>query len=154
MTDAMLARRNVGGARVVKVHLLKSVIEEIPLPADSVDVVISNCVQPLGRQGEGADRDRACAPARWADRDHRCLSPRTGSLRTSGPSFAGCIAGALSTGEYEAGLDAAGFDQVSVEFTHEVADGMHGAIIRAVKTSEPESRRLPVIQAAAGAGCC
>jgi SAM-dependent methyltransferase len=69
-------------------------------------------------------------------------------------SFAGCIAGALSRGEYEAGLEAAGFDQVSVEFTHAVVDGMHGAIVRAVKTSEPEARGLPVIQPAASAGCC
>ena len=69
-------------------------------------------------------------------------------------SYCGCIAGALSKGEYEAGLEAAGFEQVSVEFTHEVADGMHGAIVKAVKTSQPETQGLPVIQAATGAGCC
>ena len=49
-------------------------------------------------------------------------------------SFVGCIAGALSKGEYEAGLEAAGFEDVSVEFTHEVADGMHGAMIRRRKS--------------------
>jgi arsenite methyltransferase len=69
-------------------------------------------------------------------------------------SFVGCIAGALSQDEYEAGLEAAGFDDVSVEFTHAVADGMHGAIVRAVKTKEPEPRGLPLIQPAASAGCC
>jgi SAM-dependent methyltransferase len=69
-------------------------------------------------------------------------------------SYVGCIAGALSKGEYEAGLEAAGFDEVSVVFTHEVADGMHGAIVRAVKTREPERKGLPVIQPAASAGCC
>ena len=51
-------------------------------------------------------------------------------------------------------LDAAGFEQLSVEFTHRVADGMHGAIVKAVKTREPERQGLPVVQAAASAGCC
>ena len=79
------------------------------------------------------------------------LSPEE---RAERGSFVGCIAGALSKGEYEAGLEAAGFEQVSVEFTHEVADGMHGAIVKAVKTSQPELKGLPVIQPAASAGCC
>jgi len=69
-------------------------------------------------------------------------------------SYVGCIAGALSKGEYEAGLEAAGFEQVSVEFTHQVADGMHGAIVKAVKTHEPAARGLPVIQPATSSGCC
>ena len=47
-----------------------------------------------------------------------------------------------------------GFEQVSVDFTHEVADGMHGAIVKAVKTATPELKGLPVIQPAASAGCC
>jgi SAM-dependent methyltransferase len=69
-------------------------------------------------------------------------------------SYVGCIAGALSKSEYVAGLEAAGFEDVSVEFTHDVADGMHGAIVKAVKTNEPEKRGLPLIQPAARAGCC
>jgi arsenite methyltransferase len=81
--------------------------------------------------------------------DH--LSP---DQRAERGSYVGCIAGALSKGEYEAGLHAAGFDQISVEFTHQVADGMHGAIVKAVKTSEPAARGLPMIQAASSAGCC
>jgi arsenite methyltransferase len=48
-------------------------------------------------------------------------------------SWCGCVAGALSRGEYVAGLEAAGFEDVSVEFTHEVAEAMHGAIVKAVK---------------------
>jgi ubiquinone/menaquinone biosynthesis C-methylase UbiE len=48
-------------------------------------------------------------------------------------SYVGCVAGALSQGEYVAGLEAAGFSDVSVEFTHRVADGMHSAIVRGVK---------------------
>ena len=46
-------------------------------------------------------------------------------------SHVGCIAGALSQGEYIAGLEEAGFEEITVEFTHEVADGMHGAIVKA-----------------------
>ena len=112
--------------------------------------------QPLDRQARRADRDRAGTPPRRPNRDQR--RRRRGQAlaeeRAERGSFVGCIAGALSKGEYEAGLEAAGFDQISVEFTHEVADGMHGAIVKAVKTTEPESLGLPVIQPAASAGCC
>jgi hypothetical protein len=69
-------------------------------------------------------------------------------------SHVGCIAGALSKGEYEAGLAAAGFEEISVDFTHRVADGMHGAIVKAVKTSEPKRKGLPIVEAATRAGCC
>jgi hypothetical protein len=79
------------------------------------------------------------------------LTPEQRALRGS---YVGCIAGALSIAEYEAGLEAAGFEQVSVELTHEVADGMHGAIVKAVKTSDPAAKGLPVIQAATASGCC
>jgi hypothetical protein len=48
----------------------------------------------------------------------------------------------------------AGFERVSVEFTHQVADGMHGAIVKAVKTHAPEAKGLPVIQPATSGGCC
>jgi hypothetical protein len=54
-------------------------------------------------------------------------------MRAERGSYVGCIAGALSKSEYEAGLRSAGFDAVSVEFTHEVAKEMHSAIVRAVK---------------------
>jgi arsenite methyltransferase len=55
------------------------------------------------------------------------------SERAERGSYVGCIAGALSKGEYEAGLEAAGFEDVAVEFAHEVGDGMHSAIIKARK---------------------
>jgi arsenite methyltransferase len=57
----------------------------------------------------------------------------TPDQRAERGSYVGCIAGALAKGEYEAGLEAAGFDDVSVTFTHPVADGMHSAIVQAVK---------------------
>ena len=75
------------------------------------------------------------------------------SERAERGSYVGCIAGALSKGEYEAGLEAAGFEQISVEFTHQVADGMHGAIVKAVKTPTPEARGCPSSSRRRG-GCC
>ena len=159
MTDEMLAlaRKNAADAGVTNVHFLKGVIEQIPLPADSVDVVISNCVINLSvdKPAVLTEIARVLRPggrigiSDIVAEDH--LSPEQ---RAERGSYVGCIAGALSRGEYAAGLEAAGFDQISVEFTHQVADGMHGAIVKAVKTSEPATRGLPMIQAASSAGCC
>jgi hypothetical protein len=64
-------------------------------------------------------------------------------------SYVGCIAGALSRSEYVAGFEAAGLEDVDVAFTHEVADGMHAAIVMA-----PKSTTAPVVPAATTAGCC
>ena len=69
-------------------------------------------------------------------------------------SHVGCIAGALSRGEYEAGLEAAGFEEIDVEFTHEVADGMHGAIVKARKGATAGRRELPLATAGSAGGCC
>jgi arsenite methyltransferase len=159
MTDEMLAlaRRNAAEAGVTNVHFLRGVIEQIPLPADSIDVVISNCVINLSTDKPAVLTEiaRVLKPGGRVGvsdvvaEDH--LSPDDRAARGS---YAGCIAGALSRSEYVAGLEAAGFDEVSVEFTHEVADGMHGAIVKAVKTRDPATRGLPVIQPAAKAGCC
>ena len=77
----------------------------------------------------------------------------TPEQRAKRGSLVGCIAGALAKREYEAGLDAAGFEDVSVEFTHRVADGLHGAIVTAVKTRHPQRRGLPIVRPAARAGC-
>jgi ubiquinone/menaquinone biosynthesis C-methylase UbiE len=159
MTDEMLAlaRRNAADAGVRNVHFLKGVIEEIPLPADSVDVVISNCVINLSvdKPAVLAEIARVLKPGgRIGISDVVAEDRMTPDARAERGNYVGCIAGALSRGEYEAGLEAAGFEQVSVNFTHLVADGMHGAIVKAVKTQEPESKGPPVVQAAARAGCC
>jgi SAM-dependent methyltransferase len=159
MTDEMLAlaRQNADAAGVTNVHFLKGVIERIPLPADSVDVVISNCVINLSvdKPAVLTEIARVLRPGgRIGISDIVAEDRLTPGDRAERGSYVGCIAGALSKGEYEAGLEAAGFDEVSVVFTHEVADGMHGAIVRAVKTREPERKGLPVIQPAASAGCC
>ena len=159
MTDEMLAlaTKNAKEADVSNVHFLKGVIEHIPLPASSVDVIISNCVINLSvdKPAVLTEMARVLRPGgRIGISDVVAEDHLSSSERAERGSYVGCIAGALSKGEYEAGLEAAGFEDVSVEFTHEVADGMHGAIVKAVKTSEPERAGLPVIQPATQAGCC
>jgi arsenite methyltransferase len=159
MTDEMLAlaQRNARDAGVANVHFLKGVIEQIPLPADSVDVVISNCVINLSvdKPAVLTEIARVLKPGgRIGISDVVAEDRLTPEQRAERGSYVGCIAGALSKSEYMAGLDAAGFDEISVEFTHEVADGMHGAIVKATKTVEPERRGLPVVESATQAGCC
>ncbi len=138
MTDEMLALalRNAREAGIANVHFLKGVIEQIPLPAESVDVVISNCVVNLSTDkpavlGEIA---RVLRPGgRIGISDVVAEDHLTPDERAERGSYVGCIAGALSRTEYMSGLEAAGFAEVSVEFTHPVADGMHGAIVKARK---------------------
>jgi ubiquinone/menaquinone biosynthesis C-methylase UbiE len=159
MTDEMLAlaRRNASEAGVDNVHFLKGQIEAIPLPAESVDVVISNCVINLSvdKAAVLTEMARVLKPGgRVGVSDIVAEDHLTAADRSERGSFVGCIAGALSRGEYEAGLAAAGFEDITIEFTHEVADGMHGAIVKAAKTRDPNARALPVVQPAATAGCC
>src|SRR3989442_505141 len=135
MTDEMLllARRNAREAGVANVHFLKGVIEQIPLPAGSVDVVISNCVINLSvdKAAVLTEMARVLKPGgRVGVSDVVAEDHLTSEQRAERGSYVGCIAGALSKGEYEQGLRAAGFEDVSVTFTHEVADGMHGAIVK------------------------
>ena len=159
MTDEMLAlaRANAAEAGVMNVHFLKGMIEQIPLPADSVDDVISNCVINLSTD-KGAVLTEIARVLRPGGRvgvsDVVADDDLTREQRSERGSYVGCIAGALSRSEYIAGLEAAGFEQVSVQFTHDVADGMHGAIVKAIKTSAAHAKALPVIQRAARSGCC
>jgi ubiquinone/menaquinone biosynthesis C-methylase UbiE len=148
MTDEMLAiaLENKVRAGATNVEFLKGYIEEIPLPAASVDVVISNCVINLS-----ADKPRVFAEM------HRVLRPggRIGitdvvANRASGKSaddrafdaesWSACITGALTHDEYHKGLIDAGFIDVELVDSHAVADGFVSAIIRAWKPTnrEPE----------------
>jgi SAM-dependent methyltransferase len=157
-TDEMLAlaRSNAAEAGLANVHFLKGAIEQIPLPAASIDVVISNCVINLSvdKPAVLTEMARVLKPggrlgiSDVVAEDH--LSPEQ---RAERGSYVGCIAGALSKSEYVGGLEATGFEDVSVEFTHEVADGMHGAIVKAVKSKEG-TMGLPIVQPATSAGCC
>src|SRR5919109_668961 len=159
MTDEMLAlaRKNAAEAGIADAIFLKGLIEQIPLPADSVDVVISNCVINLSTEKADVllEMSRVLKPGgRLGISDVVAEDRLTEEEQAERGSYVGCIAGALSKSEYEVGLGAVGFEQVAVEFTHEVADGIHGAIVKAVKTSNPAAKGLPVIQPAERAGCC
>jgi arsenite methyltransferase len=158
MTDEMLAlaRENAREAGTSNAHFLKGTIEQIPLPAASVDVVISNCVINLSTDKAAvlSETARVLKPGGRLGITDVVAEDRLSPVeRAERGSHCGCVAGALSRGEYVAGLEAAGFDEVSVEFTHQVADGMHGAIVKGVRDSTraatPSS--LPVV---AHGGCC
>jgi arsenite methyltransferase len=160
MTEEMLAlaQRNAADAGVDNAIFLRGVIEDVPLPAESVDVVISNCVINLSTDKPAVLRElaRVLRPGgRIGISDVVAEDRLTPDERAARGSYVGCIAGALSKSEYEEGLRAVGLEQVGVTFTHEVADGMHGAIVQAVKTeaAEPKRTALPLVQSAGG-GCC
>jgi arsenite methyltransferase len=163
MTDEMLtlAQRNAAEAGAQNVEFLKGQIEAIPLPAESVDVVISNCVVNLAADKPSVFREiaRVLRPGgRIGISDIVADDSLTSDQRAERGSYVGCIAGALSFGEFEAGLRNVGMTDVSVTPTHSVADGMHSAIIRA---SKPEGASAPLPQlhagqlamASAGCGC-
>jgi ubiquinone/menaquinone biosynthesis C-methylase UbiE len=124
MTDDMLAlaRENQRQAGVTNVEFLKGEIESIPLPANSVDVIISNCVINLS-----ADKDRVLAEAlrvlkpggRFAVSDVVVRGSVPDAVRQSMLLWVGCIAGALEESEYLAKLVRAGFEAVSIEPTRE-----------------------------------
>jgi len=150
-----LAQRNAQEAGIDNAIFLKGVIESVPLPAESVDVVISNCVINLSvdKPAVLAELARVLRPGgRLGISDVVAEDRLEPAERAERGSYVGCIAGALSQGEYVAGLEAAGFVDVDVTFTHEVADGIHGAIVKATKPAAT-SRELPLL-ADAKRGCC
>ena len=138
MTDEMLAlaRENAAEAGVGNVEFLKGLIEDIPLPAGSVDVVISNCVINLAADKQAVFREIArvlSAGGRVGVTDIVSDDSLTPAQRAERGSYAGCIAGALSISEYESGLLAAGLTDVTITPTHSVVAGMYSAIVKATK---------------------
>ncbi|MFZ5870234.1 MAG: arsenite methyltransferase [Actinomycetota bacterium] len=138
MTDEMLAlaRRNAAEAGVTNVEWLRGHIESVPLPAQTVDVVISNCVINLSvdKPAVFSEMFRVLRPGgRIGVSDVVAEDRLPAADRAERGDHAGCIAGSLSVTEYTEGLTAAGFTGVSVSFSHEVADGLHGAVVRATK---------------------
>lgn len=134
-----LARRNAAETGATNVEFLDGHIEAVPLPDDSVDVVISNCVINLSTDKTAvfAEMHRLLRPGgRIGVSDVVTEDRLTNAERTERGSYVGCIAGALSVADYRAGLEAAGFEGVTVAFTHPVGDGVHAAIIRANTPSE------------------
>jgi SAM-dependent methyltransferase len=138
MTDEMLAlaRQNAAEANATNVEFLKGHIEAIPLPADSVDVVISNCVVNLAadKRAVFAEIARVLRPGgRIGITDIVADDALSAAERAERGSYAGCIAGALSVSEFTQGLTDAGLTDVALTPTHEAAPGMYSAIIRATK---------------------
>jgi SAM-dependent methyltransferase len=165
MTEEMLAlaRRNAAEAGATNVDFLKGQIEAIPLPAETVDVVISNCVVNLSTDKPAVFRETfrvLKAGGRIGISDVVAEDQLSAADRAERGAWVGCIAGALSRSEYEAGLAAAGFEQVSVAFTHPVGDGLHSAIIKATKptvTGQPTTAVVAgraTLPLAAQPGCC
>lgn len=138
MTDEMLdlARRNAAEAGATNVEFLKGDIEAVPLSDASVDVVISNCVINLSvdKPAVMGEMFRVLRPGgRVGVSDVVAEDRLTPAERAARGDYVGCIAGALSVSEYEQGLATAGFADVSVTLSQELADGVHGAIVRATK---------------------
>ena len=168
MTDGMLAlaRRNASEAGATNVEFLKGQIEAIPLPADSIDVVISNCVVNLAADKAAvfAEVARVLRPGgRLGIADIVAEDHLTPEQRAARGSYAGCIAGALSIREFREGLEAVGLTDISIRPTHAVTDGMVSAIVRAVKPADAAPavglapRELPATSESGccgGAGCC
>lgn len=122
MTDEMLdlARGNAATIGATNVEFLKGHIEEIPLPDNSVDVIISNCVINLSSDKRQVLREafRVLKPGgRFAISDVVVNGEVPAELRRSLELWVGCVAGALEVGQFEALLLEAGFDNASVEPT-------------------------------------
>jgi SAM-dependent methyltransferase len=138
MTEEMLAvaLANAEKAGAMNVEFLKGTIEAIPLPASTIDVVISNCVINLSvdKPAVFAETFRVLKPGgRIGISDVVAEDELTAEQRAERGHYVGCVAGALSFTEYRHGLRAAGFDNIELTPTHPVADGMHAVIVRATR---------------------
>jgi ubiquinone/menaquinone biosynthesis C-methylase UbiE len=150
MTDAMLelAERNRVEAGIEHVRFLKGIIEDIPLPAGSVDVVISNCVINLSADKGQVLREafRVLTPGgRFAVSDIVFQGHFPQALGQDLESWAGCIAGALEEEAYRSLLSAAGFIDVEVEVTRRYAAldiAENGASVSLAALSEAEREEV------------
>jgi arsenite methyltransferase len=138
MTDEMLrlARANASHAGAENAEFLKGYIEDIPLPDESVDVVISNCVINLS-----ADKRRVLAEAarvlrpggRFAVSDVIADPDMDEATRSDMQQWTGCVAGALTRDEFEEALTDAGLTNIEIRETHRVHEHASAAIVRATK---------------------
>ena len=138
MTEEMLdlARSSARAAGAGNVEFLRGQIEAIPLPGRSVDVIISNCVINLStdRQAAFTESFRVLRPGgRLGITDILAEDHLTEAERLERGAQAGCIAGAPSFAEYRDGLARAGFTSITITPAQQAGDGVHAAIIRAVK---------------------
>jgi SAM-dependent methyltransferase len=151
MTDEMLAlaQRNAAAAGATNVEFLKGHIEAVPLPAASIDVVISNCVVNLATDKPAvfSEMARVLRPGgRIGISDIVADDALTAEERAERGTYTGCIAGALTFSEFRTGLEAVGFTDISLTVSHQVADGMYSVIVKATKPAdgaegEAEERR-------------
>jgi arsenite methyltransferase len=144
MTDEMLelATRNAADAGVTNVEFIRGTIESVPLPAASIDVVISNCVINLAADKAAVLREiaRVLRPGgRMGVSDVVADDNLSPDERAERGNLVGCIAGALSFTEFQAGLAAVGLVDIEITPTHAVANGLHAAIVRAVKPASVDA---------------
>ena len=142
MTDEMLdlARANAADANIENVEFLKGYLEDIPLPDNSVDVVISNCVINLAADKRKvlAEAARVLKPGgRFAVSDVIADPDMDRATREDMEQWTGCVAGALTRGQFEAMLAAEGLTEIEIRETHRVHEHASSAIVRARK---PERR--------------
>jgi arsenite methyltransferase len=159
MTEEMLALAlaNAAKADATNVQFLKGTIEAIPLPANTIDVVISNCVINLSTDKPAvfAETFRVLRPGgRIGVFDVVADDALTTDQRAERGDYVGCIAGALSFAEYHAGLEAAGFTDIEITPTHAVADGMHSAIVRAIKPTTATKPPTAAADSSCGVTAC
>lgn len=161
MTEEMLALAlaNQKKAGATNVEFLKGTIEAIPLPARTIDVVISNCVINLSTDKPAvfAEMHRVLVSGgRIGISDVIADDALTPAQRAERGDHVGCIAGALSFTEYRDGLEGAGFTDIEITPTHAVADGMHSALVRASKPegAQPVTRANTDESATARASAC
>lgn len=143
MTTEMLdlARSHAAAAGVTNVEFLHGYLEEVPLPDDTVDVVISNCVLNLAADKTVVLREaaRVLRPGgRLAFSDVVADEGMDAETRADMVAWTGCIAGALTHAELLAALGAAGFSELEVRPTHRVHEHAQAAIIRAVLPGPPQ----------------
>jgi len=129
-----ISRTNAAEAGVENVEFLEGMIEELPLPDETVDVVISNCVINLAPDKSPVFTEIARvlrAGGRLAVSD--VVAENGAVIADEGTAWAECGAGALHYDDYLAHVAAAGLTDASIQLTHEVGPGLHGAIVRASK---------------------
>ncbi|GCE30565.1 arsenite S-adenosylmethyltransferase [Dictyobacter alpinus] len=147
MTDPMLelAKHNQKDAGIENVQFLKGIIEAIPLPDNSVNVIISNCVINLSADKRQVLREahRVLTPGgRFAVSDIVVQGDLPPAIRRDMESWAGCMAGALEEDTYRSLLQAAGFIDIEVEVTrrYSLADIASNGINATIASLSPEER--------------
>lgn len=159
MTDEMLdlARRNQAEAGVTNVQWLRGHIEEIPLPANTVDVIISNCVINLSGDKPQVLREaaRVLKPGgRFAVSDIVADDDMDDATRADMRAYTGCIAGALTRDEFTEALQAAGLTDITITETHRVHAAAVSAIVRATKPAGTTATPSSGAGSAEAVACC